>query len=143
MAGYHLVEQGQRLGVQPALRLVEQQDGGVVEQRAGDAEALPQPVGHGPDSLVEPRLDSHPAGGVADALSGAVHAEHADGEGEILTAGELLVKHGLVGHNSDGTADGPSGPGGVESDDSHDAGVGFDQGAEGVDQGGLAGAVRA
>ena len=133
------------LGVEADGRLVEEEDVRVVEHAAGDLEAAPHAAGVGADDGVAavPEVDDAERFFDARGVLFAGHVVDVGVEAHVLVGGEAVVEGRVLEDEADGLADGVPLGGDVVAGDSGAAGGRAHEGAEDVDGGGLAGAVRA
>ena len=143
LPGQEAVQESQRLLVQPGLRLVQQQNWGVMENGPGQGEPLLHPVGEGAYPLVEVSLEAHLPGDPVDPRLQLINTKHPAIEAQVLGAGQVIVEQGLVGHHADVSSNSGRISTQLSPGDVNPAAVRSGQGSQRPDQGGLTGAVGA
>ncbi len=142
----HLAELARADRIQPDGRLVEEQHRGVMQQGAGDMEALFHSARVAFDALAAAILQPDQLEQVGDALFGEVGVDMVEaGEvAQVVVTGKPPVQAALAAEdeadlplNLAGSADD------IEAEDAGFSGSGEQQGGEHLDRGGLAGAVWA
>src|SRR6266852_6703943 len=95
----HGLDLARRAGVEPGQRLVEDDQPGLVHQRAGERHLLPHALGERLTAFMAVRAEAEPVDKVARARLGGrgVDAPQAGDEFEILEGRQLVVDHRLVG----------------------------------------------
>ncbi len=110
----HVPQLGSPLGVEAGGRLVEEQDGGLVDERRGQVESSAHPTGVGAHEAVGGVDQVEPFEQLRAASpdpGGGLMGQPAD-QGEVLAGGEVLVDGGVLARE----ADHRSGPFGVSHD---------------------------
>ena len=140
-AGEELFEGAAGGRVEAVEGLVGEEELGVVDEGAGDGEALGHSAAEGFDGVVGAVGEVNileEGGGAGGRVFDAV--EFAE-ELEVLAGGEVAVEHGLVADEADARADG--GGGALLAEERKRAGGGSGEGGEEAKEGALAGAVGA
>ncbi len=133
-----------RAGVEADGRFVEKEDGGFVEQPAGEFQPAGHPAGVLADRLVAVGGEVHQVEDRLDALAPvlATHPVQPAVEPEVLEAGELLVEGGFLEDDADTRPDRAGCVADVVAGDAGGPLARPEEGTQGVDERRLAGAVR-
>ncbi len=138
-------EQVARLRVEAGRRLVEEQQLGLVDERAGDRQAALHPARHVLDLVARPLREL----GEVEQLVGAAgafraaEAEVPAVDHEVLADRELVVERVLLGHDAEARPDLRTVPFGVQAQDGQRAVADRRDARDHPHRGGLAGAVGA
>ena len=133
------------LGVEAGRRLVEQDDVGLVDERAGDREPPAHAARQALDALVafstscaKSSRSAHRSRDLA-----ALEPEVAPVDEEVLADRQVLVERVVLGHDAEARADGRAVVGGIEAEDPQRAAARRRHGGDHPHGRALAGAVRA
>ena len=137
------VHEAMGLGVEPGVRLVEEEDGRAVQQGARDGDALLHAVGQGADAAVGPAFGADIPQDLGGALGRVRHGVEASVEEKVLDWREVVVEEVLVPDVADGRSHTRRVDARVEPADAERALVRFDERGDDAQQGALARAVVA
>ena len=115
------------LYVETGVRLVEQEQGGAVQQRPRDGDALLHAVGESAHAAARPALRADVAQHLGGALVGVGHAVKAGVEAQVLLRREVVVEEAAVAGVAGGGADALSVAVGVEARRRHAARARLDE----------------
>ena len=88
-------------GVEASGGLVEEEEAGSMQQRAGDGQALAHSAGKGADEVGSALGESGSGEAIGNACGRVCDAVEASEELEILLGGQLVVEHGGVGDDAE------------------------------------------
>ena len=141
----HLLDLPGGAGIEAGQRFVENDELGIVHERAGEGDLLQHALGEAAAALVRVRGEAEPAdqfGGAGLRLA-RIDLPEAGDEFEILVWGQAVVDHRLVGDPGDDRLGLQRILAGVDAEHRDGAGFGLQQAGDHAEDGGLAGAVGA